>query len=286
MTQQAEDPGLVDPEQELEIDPDAPDEGQTEPEEEGGAVVVGFGDEEAPTSEIDDIEKAPEWVRDLRKNQKELRRENEELRSKLSTPSQAAGVEEPGAKPTLESCGWDADKLEAQLDAWHEKKRAATEAKSKREDAEKKQRESWEATQRAYEKAKTALKVPNFDISEDRVKESLSQVQQAILLKATRSADSAAQMVAALGSNPKKLKEVAAITDPVEFAGAIGELKAMLKVTPRRTAPIPETPLRGSSARPTGTVDAKLAKLLKEAQETGNMGPYRAYKRTLKERAK
>ena len=85
-----------------------------------------------------------------------------------------------------------------------------------------------------------------------------------------------ALVVYALGKNPKKAKELAAISDPVKFAFAVAKLETQLKVTPRKTAPVPERQIRGS-AQLSGAVDSTLERLRAEADKTGDRTKVAAY---------
>ena len=97
------------------------EQGQTG--EESDDVVVTIG-EESPTSE-EETAQAPEWVRELRKNYRELQREKRELEEKLkaTTGAETKPATDPGKKPTLEACDYDAEKYEQDLAAWYERKR-------------------------------------------------------------------------------------------------------------------------------------------------------------------
>ena len=62
-------------------------------------VVISIGEEAPPTEE----EKAPDWVRDLRKSHKESQRENKALKAKLEEANGTKKPEQLGVKPTLEA---------------------------------------------------------------------------------------------------------------------------------------------------------------------------------------
>jgi hypothetical protein len=107
------------------------------------------------------------------------------------------------------------------------------------------------------------------------VQETMNVTQQGILLQGL---DNPALVVYALGKNPKRAKELAAITDPVRFAAAAGKLEATLKVTNRPKPPAPPRVVTGS-APITGTVDSNLDRLRAEAERTGDYTKVMAYKR-------
>lgn len=233
---------------------------------------------ESPPPEEDDS-KAPEWVREVRKTNRAQAAEIRELKQKLQ--GSAPAVPELGPKPTLESCGYDEDRFEQQLDAWKERKRNTEAAQAEQRKAQEAAQADWQSRLTAYGESKKGLKVSDFDDAEAAATESLSQVQQAILVKG---AENPALLVYALGKNPKMAKELSSITDPVAFAFAAARLEGKLKVTPRKTAPLPETTVRGS-ASVSGAVDSTLARLEAEADKTGDRTKVIAYKRQQRAKA-
>ncbi len=251
-------------------------EGQgTGSESEDDGVVVTIGEEAPPPEE--DESKAPEWVRDLRKQHRDLVKRNRELEEKVKT--QEAPEQKPvtlGAKPTLEGCDYDAEKYEADLAAWYERKRQADEEARKAEAEQQAANEAWQAKLNAYGKAKAEIKVKDFDDAEAAVQTVFSKTQQGILMQG---ADNPALLVYALGKNPQKAKELAAITDPVKYAFAVAKLETQLKVTQRK-APPPEKTVTGSGGVSGGAVDSTLERLRAEAEKTGDYTKVMAYKRS------
>jgi hypothetical protein len=239
-------------------------------------VVVTIGDEP-----IHDEQKqpAPEWVRDLRKQHRELQKRNRELEEQIRAKSApVADVSAPGVKPTLEGCDYDAEKFEADLAQWYERKRKADEAEAKanseRADADR----AWQAKLAAYGEHKAALKVQDYDEAEAVTQETLSQTQQGIIVQG---AENPALVVYAIGKNPAKAKELAAITDPVKYTFAIAKLEAQLKVSKRSSAPPPEKQVHGSGPI-SSTIDSHLDRLRAEAEKTGDytkVTQYRMQKR-------
>lgn len=259
-------------------------EQSTEPEAEAGEeaededVVVSIG-EESPPSEEDENQAKP-WVRELRKSSREKDRKIRELEEKLRTsasPAVRAPVE-LGKKPTLEECDYDAEQFESKLEAWHQRKlEQATQEEEKRKAAEAESK-AWQARVDQHNKLKSELKVKDFDDAEAAVEEAFSVTQRGVIV---HGAKNSALLFYALGKNPKKAKELASITDPVKFAFAAAELETQLKVSPRKSAPLPERQVRGS-APSAGAVDSKLARLEAEADKSGDRSKVVAYKRSLK----
>ena len=80
------------------------DEGDNEGDDD--EVIVSIGEEAPPTEEK---EHAPEWVRKLRKDYRELQREKRELEEKLKGQNTETKPVALGKKPTLEDHDYDAD---------------------------------------------------------------------------------------------------------------------------------------------------------------------------------
>jgi hypothetical protein len=239
-------------------------------------VVVTIG-EEAPPAEEEEHAQAPEWVRELRKSHRELQRKNRELEDKLKTgTAETKPAVTLGPKPKLEDHDYDAEKYEAALESWYKQKRQVDEQAAKAEAEAKSANEAWQAKLTSYGKAKTELKVKDFDDAEATVQETLSSTQQGIILQG---AENPALLVYALGKNPKKAKELASITDPVKYAFAVAKLETQLKVTNRKAAPPPEKTVRGTGSV-SGTVDSQLERLRADAEKTGDYSKVIAYKRS------
>jgi len=252
------------------------DDGETEAEEEDESVVVTIAGEAPPQEDEEETDRAPEWVRDLRKQYREEKRRNRELEEKLASMGGGAqsDIQLP-EKPSLEKADYDTERYEQELAAWYEQKRKYDEAEaSKRAEQEAVERE-WKQKLEGYQSAKSDLKVRDFEDAEDTVQETLSVTQQGMILQG---AENPALLVYALGKNPKKAKELASIQDPVKFAFAVAKLETNLKVTKRKASSKPEKALSGT-ARPSGSVDSTLERLRAEAERTGDYSKVFAYKR-------
>lgn len=247
---------------------------QGEGEEEADEVVVSIGEEEPSKEE----ERAPVWVQELRKKNREDQKRIRELEAKL------AEKEPPkptlGAKPTLAGCDYDDEQFERELTAWHDQRRQheAEEAKilKAKEDADK----AWNERLSGYEKAKNELKVKDFEDAEETVLQLLDPTQQGVVV---HGAENPAIVIYALGKNPKKAKELADIKDPVKFAFAVAKLETQLRVSNRK-APPPERSVSGTGPI-SGSVDSTLARLRAEADKTGDFTKVLAYKRGQKRKA-
>lgn len=263
------------PDEELTEEPEATPEAEAEAEPE--EVVVTIGDE-APAEEP---ERAPEWVRELRKSHRELQRKVREYEEQSARVTAPAAVPTLGAKPKLEDHDYDTDKYETALEAWYRQKDTVEAARRQAEAQVEAQRKAWQDKLDGYAKAKADLRVKDYEDAEATVQESLNTVQQGVLLQG---ADNPALVVYALGKNPKKAKELASITDPVKFAFAVAKMEAQLKVNPAKRPPAPERAITGSSAPISGTVDSTLERLRAEAEKTGDMTKVIRYRNQLREK--
>jgi hypothetical protein len=260
-------------------------EGSTN-EGEDSELTLQFGEEATPASEDEELSKAPQWVKELRKSNRELQRQLRAYEAKEKT-TQAPVHEVPklGVKPTMEQFDYDEGKYEAALEKWYSDKRAVDAAQAEREAQERARQEAAQARFNGYQKESKDLRVKDFQDAESEVVGELSVEQQGILLAG---ADKPALLVYALGRNPAKLKTLAAITDPVRFAFAAAKLEKELKVSSRTaTKPAPETRVTASGGAPaSGGSQKTLDRLREEAARTGDMTKVIAYKRQLKEAQK
>jgi desulfoferrodoxin (superoxide reductase-like protein) len=248
------------------------DQNAEDDEGEPDEVVVSIGEEAPPPEEQTH---APEWVRELRKTNRELQRQNRELQGKLQSTAQTETKPVVlGKKPSLEEHDYDADKFEAALADWFERKRQADESNAKQEVEVMNQQKAWQAKLDGYGKAKAELRVKDFEDAEAVAQELFNITQQGVVLQG---ADNPALVIYALGKNPKKAKELSDIKDPVKFAFAVAKLEKELKVTNRRAAPPPERIVSGTG-RVSGAVDSTLERLRAEAEKTGNMTKVIQYK--------
>jgi hypothetical protein len=247
---------------------DPPASAAAEPAED--EVTITIGDEPAP---VDEEARAPDWVRELRKSHRELQRKNRELEQRLQgTPAATPAL---GKKPSLDDFDYDAEKYETALESWYDTKRKHDAAAAEADRAKERVAAEWQAKLDTYAQHKAALKVTGYGDAEARVEEALNGDQQAVLIKAL---DNPATVVYALGRDATRLKDLAAITDPIMFAAAISKLEGKLKVTTRNAPPPPEKKVTGS-APISGTVDSNLDRLRDEAAKTGDYTKVLAYKR-------
>lgn len=238
-------------------------------------LVVQIGEEESPPQER---EEAPQWVKDLRKSHRELLRENRELKAK--GPANAA-PQKPTLpdRPKLSEFDYDEDKFQAATDDWHKKKSEIDNFEANQRAAEQDAQKQREAVRLEFVEQAKALKVKDFREAEEEVTNTLSEVQQALIIQG---ADQKALLIYALWKNPKRLAELAAIKDPVKFAFAAAKLEKDLKTSNRKSEkPAPETPLKSTGTAVAGS-SKTLERLRDEAQKTGDMSKVMAFKKQMR----
>lgn len=253
------------------------DEGEaaTDDAEDEGLVVEIGGDNE------DDA--APEWVRNLR-------RENRELKKRLKE-NEAGAVTAPATlpeKPTLAGCDYDEADFDAKLADWYEKKREHDAREAEQKTLQERQAQRWDQKLTTYEQGKEKLAAPDFDEVEATVAEIFAKPFPGIMADDVRmgiikqGARDATTLVYALGRNPEKAKALAEIDDPVEFAFALGELSGKMKVVRSGAKPAPEKRVTSAAPGVAGAVDNTLERLREEAAKTGDFSKVLAYKRQMK----
>jgi len=252
-------------------------EDEGEAEEDSEEVVVSIGEDPPPQEE----DRAPQWVRELRKSNREKERKIRELEARLNAPVAETKPATLGKKPTLEECDYDADEYEKKLADWYEDKRVFDTEQAKAESQRDAETKSWQAKLDSYAKAKASLKVRDYDDAEAFALDTFNITQQGIVLQGS---EQPALVIYALGKNQKRAKELSSITDPVKFAFAIAKLETQLKVSNRQATTSPERTITSGGGRISGAIDHTLERLREEAARTGNMTKVIQYK-TQKRRA-
>ena len=289
MLEAATDDVLTDPE----LNEDEPQGADDQTETEGAAsaegadegvateeVVITIGDEAPPE---EDPEPATPAIRQLREAHRQqardlraLRQENERLKQEKAAPFETEQA--LGERPKLADFDYDEDKHAEAVETWTARKVQADAEKRKRQEQAEAAAAEWNNKLAAHAKAAQSLKVRDYEGAQEAVKEAFSVVQQSLVIQAADSPESSARIVAALGTNPAKLKELAAIADPVKFTKALTRLEDQLKTVVRKMPPPPDSPVRGVA--PGAAVNnAHLDKLRAKAQETGDYAAYYAAKR-------
>lgn len=260
--------------QQLEENKEEQDEEEQESEE--NEISVSIGDEKPEEEET----AAPDWVKELRKKNREDQKRIRELEDKLKDKEN--NKKEISKKPSLDDFDYDTDKYEDALLNWHNEQKEIDAKKKKQQEIEEKAKQEWQSRLDYYTKAKSELKVKDFEDAEENIKELFNITQQGILVQGS---DNPALLVYALGNNVKKTKELAEITDPVKFAFAISKLETQLKITNKKSPPAPESKISGT-APSSGSVDSTLSRLRADAEKSGDFSKVMAYKQQLRKKSK
>lgn len=227
---------------------------QAEEQTEGYSLRI--GDEEINLAEDDeniDGQPAPTWVKDLRKGFKETQKENRELRRQLeeiqSKPEQAQQPQstEVPIKPTLEACDWDEEKFDVAITDWHEKKIRAEQAKQQHQQQQQQLQQRYNERIAKHNERASKLPVKDYAEVEALVRSELPSIHQSILIHA---ADEGSELIAyALGKNQALRQRVAAETDPVRAAFLLGQISKQVSLAPKpKKATKPEPEVRGGGA--------------------------------------
>ena len=261
---------------------DTPENDEIETEQDALQITIGDQSEDNEGDDSESNQPAPKWVKELRQTQRKLIQENRELRQKLNSTLPAETELKLEEKPTLESCDYEPDAFAEKLLEWNEKKRQVDQQAAQRRKAQEDAEKEWTDKLHGYNSAKQKLKLSDYDEAEYLVQETLDHTQQGIIIHGS---ENPAVLVYALGKNPGKAKELAAIKDPVKFSFAVSKLEAQLKVTSKKSVPSPEKIVNGSGGSSfSGSADKTLDRLRAEAQKTGDMSKLMAYKQQLRKK--
>jgi len=237
---------------ETEVEPEGE---QPEKQEEEYSLLV--GDEEISlTSEDDepiDGQPAPQWVKDLRKNNREKDKELRELRRQLEqVQSKPVEQQQPQSdvvppKPTLESCDYDEEAFDTALTDWHEKKGRAEQTKQQQQRQQQEYQQKFQQRVEAHKQRAANLPVKDYQEMESIVLSELQPIQQEIIIHA---ADEGSELIAyALGKNQQLRQRVAAETDPIRAAFLLGQISKQVSLAPKAKKSIkPEPEVRGGGA--------------------------------------
>jgi cell fate (sporulation/competence/biofilm development) regulator YlbF (YheA/YmcA/DUF963 family) len=248
--------------------------------EEASEISITIGE---PDAAEEDEEGAKPWVKELRRNQREMARALRDKDAEIARLKGATSttVEPLGEEPTFEGCNYDPDTFRTKVLEWTTRKAAIEQQQRDGEQAAQAERAKWQTRLGAVQAEASKLKVPDYAEASDTLESTFSPLQMGIVLGGPNDPKVSAQLRYALGKNPKKARELAAITDPVKFAFAIAHVEVQLKVTPRKTAPTPERMARSSTAG-NSPVDNTLAKLQAAADKSGDRSKVVAYMRQQK----
>ena len=239
------------------------EEVEAEPEATKEEMTVSF--EDSPPQEEE--EKAPEWVRELRKKNSATNKRNKELEERLAQYEKKDATV-LGPKPTLETSDYDSEQHAKDLDAWYVQKDQVDKEQAVVSQAEEVQAKAWQGTLDTHKEKATELKakVGGYNEAEALVSESLSALQQSIILK---QAKNSAHFILALGKDPKTLEKLSSIEDPATFLWEAAQMETRMKVGSRKATTTPEKTVKsgGGSAN---MGDATRDKIEKAADKSGD----------------
>ncbi len=245
-------------------------------------IVVTIGDK-APEvdEEAERIAKVPAFVK-LRDAHRAKDKENAELRRELDALKGVKVDAELGAKPTLEAFNYENDKYESALESWTERKVTIDAANRAKADAQAKADAEFQRKVETYGRAKTefSAKAPDFADAEIAVDQAFNTTQRGIMLKCAKDVP---LTIYALGKNEATLKELAAITDPVEFTWKLSQVETQMKVSSRKQEFKPEARVGGVRVVG-GGANAHLDRLREEAARTNDYTKVTAFKKQMAER--
>lgn len=215
-----------------------------------------IGDEEISLNDDDDSiegKPAPQWVKDLRKGFKDTQKENRELKRQLEEIT-AKKTQEPVVnhndeipqKPTLESCDWSEEAYEKALTDWYEKKSRADQSKKAKEKEQLDYKEKILKRLEDHKQRASKLPVKDYAEMEEIVTNEVPIIHQEILLRA---ADEGTELIAyALGKNKELRQRLTAEKDPIRAAFLLGQLSQKVKLAPKpKKAPRPEPEVKGGA---------------------------------------
>ena len=139
--------------------------------ESGEEEVLLIGDEEQ-----EEVQEAPAWVKEVRKKNRDLIKENKKLKKELSSSSDPEHIV-LGEKPTLESCDYDSEVYEKNYSDWIDKK---TKIENRKADSEKKKKaEEQEFNQKLekFKESRSKLTFKDVDEAEEIVTSIFNQNQ-------------------------------------------------------------------------------------------------------------
>lgn len=266
-----------------------PEAGEQDPDQQPnpdeGEFFIGIEGEEPQQQEGDLFrgEPAPEWlkreraeIKEIKKQQRDRERRIKELEAENATYRKPAEIE-LGEMPTLDDADYDTDKFQELITNWVQKKAQYDQQEQAKKAEQEKAQQLWQERLNGYETKKAAIrtKVADYDVAEEIARDALNQTQQGILI---HGADNPELLIYHLGKNPEKAKELAGITDPIQFAFKVAKIDAQLKVQTRKPQTSPEKKVTGSGSL-SGTTDSTLEKLRAEASRTGDFTKVVAYKK-------
>lgn len=226
-------------------------------EEQPDEYSLRIGDEEIQLTEEDDDHvdghPAPQWVKDLRKNNREKDKELRELRRQLEQiQTKPVEQQQPQSdvippKPTLESCDYDEVAFEQAVTDWHEKKSRVEQSKQQQQRQQQEYQQRFQQRIEAHQKRASTLPVKDYQQMEEIVRAEVPDLHKEILIHC---ADEGSELIAyGLGKSQQLRQRVAAETDPLRAAFLLGQISKQVSLAPKAKKAIkPEPEVRGGGA--------------------------------------
>ncbi len=236
---------------------------------------LGFSFDEPESDDENDPfanQPAPKWVKDVRNENKELKRELKRL--KAQSEPQKPQVAQLREKPTITDHDFDSEAYEADLEQWFNEK-------AQHDEVINAQKAKDEAIDNRYVASVDKMRkiAPDYDEVEDTVVATLSPEKQALLKLGV---EDTAKLVYALGKSPNKLAELEQL-DPVSFVKQLGIMEFQMSQKSRN--PNKPQPKQHELTGAAGGGDSKLAKLEAEAAKTGDRTAIREYRKRMKQKS-
>lgn len=239
-------------------------------------------DEPAPKDERA-WSKAREEARQLKAKVAQLERE-------AQARTQPAAAPDPGPPPTREDpdVQWDDEKLLAKHAAWLKAKDAQEAEKAQASQKAEKQRANWEDNRTKIVKARESLiarmpsspEKPGYLDSEAIVDSALASDRigkMAAIMHICR--EKTPLIVAALGRDPARLKDLADEEDMARFIAKVSKLEDKVQEKKKGTTPPPPEGKPKGTGSGSGAADATERRLIDEAAASGNVNALRAHQK-------
>lgn len=263
--EQVEDDEVIEDEQDIDED-SQDDEQDNESDDSADDDVLEFSfDDDGEESDPFKGQEAPEWVKQVRKENRELKRQLKQRESQQHEQQQALRE-----KPTLDAHEYDSDAYEADYAAWLSEK-SQHEAKVQAE------QQKYQHYDERYKSSVDAVraKVADYDEIEQSIVDTVPAQRQALIKMLV---DDPARMVVALGKSPAQLEKLSGLDD-IQFAKQIVLMEQQMSSKSKSRNPNKPKPKTHELEGAAGGTDTKLAKLEAEAAKTGDRSKVIAYKR-------
>jgi hypothetical protein len=238
-------------------------------EQEGEPEDVVIAIEGVEPEQEEDQQNDREWLRNLRKEHKALKKRNRELEQQLQSPQAQPLVPDIGPKPTLESCEYDPDAYEKKMADWWEAKAKADKIKEAKQAEQEAAKREWQSTLDTYKGHKEALGIADIEDIESDVVAALGAEKHAIIVA---SMDNPAKVTAALGMNKALLEKFSSMKSLPRMVAELAKLEDKMTVQ-KRTKPAPERRISGAG-KPAAVTKQSLDDLKEECLRKGDMNPY------------